>query len=290
MRRHPSHHVSGHVSCHDPRHVSSQTSLLAFAIPPDPRHGSCRISRHVSRYGSPLLTSIVTPLVTSVVTSLVTCFATSVVTTLLLSLVITSNASLIMCLDAPRITTPSHLPSCLLWSVMSLATTLPAFRVSSQLRDLKMCPAPSESDSAHPKGFTVRSQHVHRATARSMRPTQSAQRVRFAISKCAPRHSKSDSAHPKCAEGWLCALNMRAIRPTQSAHRVHFACFVSHAQNARRAIARALGPAQSAQMVRFAFSKCAPRHSESDLTHPKCAEGSLRVLKMCTAPQRERSR
>ena len=42
------------------------------------------------------------------------------------------------------------------------------------------------------------------------------------------------------------------------------------------------------QTVRFACSKCAPRHSESDLTHPKCAEGSFRMLKMRTAPQRER--
>ena len=41
--------------------------------------------------------------------------------------------------------------------IMSLATTLPAFRVSSRLRDRKMCPTPSESHSAHPKGFTLRS-------------------------------------------------------------------------------------------------------------------------------------
>ena len=102
--------------------------------------------------------------------------------------------------------------------LMSLATTLLAFRVtpsrvSSRLRDLKMCSAPSESDSAHPKhaegslcdlnmctapqrekraegslcdlnmctppqrdrfdppkvrrGFALRSQNAHRATARA---------------------------------------------------------------------------------------------------------------------------
>ena len=58
--------------------------------------------------------------------------------------------------------------------------------------------------------------------------------------------------------------------------------------NARRATARAIGPTQSAQRVRLACSKCAPRHSQSDSTRPKCAEGSLRVLKMRAAPQRER--
>ena len=35
------------------------------------------------------------------------------------------------------------------------------------------------------------------------------------------------------------------------------------------------------------ISKCEQRHSESDSTHPKREEGSLCVLKRCTAPQRE---
>ena len=78
---------------------------------------------------------------------------------------------------------------------------------------------------------TLLSPNAHRATARAIRPTQSAQRVRFACSKCAPHHSESDSTHPKCAEGSLC--------------------------------------------THFASAKCAPRHSKSDWTHPKCANGSL---------------
>ena len=86
----------------------------------------------------------------------------------------------------------------------------------------------------------------------------------------------------------------RAIRPAQTPQRVH-----SRAQNAHRATARAIRLTQCAQRVRFACSICAPRRSESnsthpksslpvrkmrtaiDLTHPKCAEGSLRVRKMC---------
>ena len=141
--------------------------------------------------------------------------------------------------------------------LMSLATNLPAFRVSSRLRDLKMC----ESDSAHPKGFTVRSQHVHRA-----------QRKRFSPQK-----------------GSLCDLNMCTApqRDRFDPPKVRRGIAL-RSQNAHRATARASRPTQSAQMVHFARSTCAPRHSESDSTHPKCAEGSLRFLKMCTAPQRER--
>ena len=44
----------------------------------------------------------------------------------------------------------------------------------------------------------------------------------------------------------------------------------------------------NAHRVRFALSKCAPRHCESDSTHTKCAEGSPWALRMRTAPQRER--
>ena len=67
------------------------------------------------------------------------------------------------------------------------------------------------------RGFTVRFQNAHRATARSIRPmtrpAQSAQRVRFAISKCEPRHSESDSTNPKPAEGSVCDLKMCAEPP-----------------------------------------------------------------------------
>ena len=64
--------------------------------------------------------------------------------------------------------------------------------------------------------------------------------------------------------------------------------FTSHAQNARRTTATAIRPAQSAQRAHFAFSNRAPRHSESDSTHPKRADGSLCIFKMRTVPQRER--
>ena len=153
-------------------------------------------------------------------------------------------------------------------------------------------------------------QYVRRATARTIRPTQSAQRAHFAFSTCAPRHSESDSTHPKCAEGSLCIFNMRAapqrerFDPPKVRRR-----FTLHFQNTIRpthsATARAIRPTQSAQRARFAFSicaphhsendsahfafsTCAPRHSESDSTHPKCAEGSLCIFNMRAAPQRER--
>ena len=47
------------------------------------------------------------------------------------------------------------------------------------------------------KSTPRRTQIAHRATARAIRSTQSAQRVRFALSKCAPRHSESDLAESK---------------------------------------------------------------------------------------------
>ena len=99
----------------------------------------------------------------------------------------------------------------------------------------------------HPKcrGFASHSQNVHRATARAISLSQSD----ALATKSTPR--RAQNAHRATAR--------RAIRSTQSAQRVRFKC-----------------------------SKCAPRHSESDLTHPKCAEGLLRVRKMCTTPQRER--
>ena len=134
---------------------------------------------------------------------------------------------------------------------------------------------------------------MHRATARAIRPTQSSQMVRFAFSRCAPRH-------------------IRAIRPTQGAQRVRFAFF----EDVDHAAARAIRPTQTAQRVRFAFSKRVPRRSKNDLTHPKSAgisfcvriefstcaprqsgcdatrpkraEGSRCILKTHAAPQRER--
>ena len=149
----------------------------------------------------------------------------------------------------------------------------------------KRAPRHRESDSTHP----------------------SAPRVRFACSKRAPRHSESDLTHPKRAEGSLRMLKMRTAPQRERVRRG----FASRSQNVHRGTARAIRPAQSAQRENVhratartismsqrracheicsqAHSKCAPHHSESDSTHPKCAEGSLRVLTMCTAPQRDRA-
>ena len=55
----------------------------------------------------------------------------------------------------------------------------------------------SQSDALATKSTPRRTQNAHRATARTIRHTQSAQRVRFACSKCAPRHSESDLAESK---------------------------------------------------------------------------------------------
>ena len=100
------------VSCHDPRHVSSHTSLVLFAVPS-------------------LVTSRVTILVTSLVTARllshpghVSCHVFGDV----LCHVRRNNSFPVsrrncfyhishhMPLDAPHVTTPSHLPSCHSWS------------------------------------------------------------------------------------------------------------------------------------------------------------------------------
>ena len=91
-------------------------------------------------------------------------------------------------------------------------------------------------------------------------------RVHFVFSKRAPHRSESNATHPNCAEGSLC---IRFTCVSHSAQRVRFA-FTLRLQNVRRATAKAIGPTQSAQRVRFAFSTSAPRHSESNSTHPKC--------------------
>ena len=175
---------------------------------------------------------------------------TSVVTTLLLSLVITSNTSLIMSLNTPRVTTLSHLPSCLSWSVSCLYSNDPT-RVSCFVT-------------------TSRSQNVPRAQRKRFSPPN---RVHCAISTCAPRHSKIDSTHRKCAEGSLCDVKMRAapqrerfdppkVRRGFASHAQKRTApqrerldppkvrrgFASRSQNVHRATARAIGPAQSAQM------------------------------------------
>ena len=149
---------------------------------------------------------------------------------------------------------------------MSLATTLLTFPVTSLVTcfvttsQSQMCSAPQRKRFDPPKvrrRFTLRSQaprhsqsdsiHLKRAEgslcdlrtrtapqreARATRPTQSAQRVHFAISKREPRHSEpthpkhaegrhseSNSTHPNSGEGSLCGLQMCTApeRPAQSA-------------------------------------------------------------------------
>ena len=93
----------------------------------------------------------------------------------------------------------------------------------------------------------------------------------FAISKCAAK-----AIQP--IRGFAVDLRMRAVpqRDRFDPPKVR-RWFTLRAQNAHRATARASRPAQSAQRVHFAISRCEPRHSESDLTHPKRTKGSQKV-------------
>ena len=107
-------------------------------------------------------------------------------------------------------------------------------------------------------------------------------------SKCAPRHSESNLT-PKCAEGSLRMLTTRAppqrerLDPPKVRRR-----FASLWQNVRRATARAISLSQSDALA----TKSTPRRTQNAhrTTTRAIPEGSLRVLKMCTAPQLERSR
>ena len=111
---------------------------------------------------------------------------------------------------------------------MSLATTLLAFRVTcivTTSRSQNVLPTTRRKQFNPSKARRGAISNVHRATARSIRPAQSAQnahrataratrlaqsaqRVHFAISKCEPRRSESDSTRPKRAKGSLCDLKM----------------------------------------------------------------------------------
>ena len=101
--------------------------------------------------------------------------------------------------------------------------------------------------------------------------------------------AQNDSARPKHTEGSLCDLNMCTTPqrdqfdpPKQSAQR-----FALRSQNAHRATARATRPAQSAQRVQFAISKCEPRHSERFDTPKARSEVRFACLRR-TPPQPER--
>ena len=175
-----------------------------------------------------LVTSL-TPIVTPLVTSLATSFVTSVVATLATSLVMTFILSFITCLDAPH--DYVHLPSRLSWRSCHDPTrvschTLTCFFTTSQSQNTLRAQRKRLSPPKARRGFTARSQHVHRATARAIRPTQSAQRVYFAGSKREPRNSENDSTHPKRAEGSPCVRKGAAPQPERfdPAQKVHFAC------------------------------------------------------------------
>ena len=230
----PSPRLFSHVSCHICRLVSGNLS----------RHGP----RHVSRRVSPLVTSVVTTLAPSLVITFYHVFHH-----------VSPRASRHDSVTSPVLSFVVFL--------MSGATTLLAFlssRVSSRLRDLKMCSAPRrkrfnpakvslcdlnmctapQRDRFDPlkvrRGCALRAQNAHRATARATRPAQSSQRVHFAISQCEPRRSESDSTHPKHAKGSHCDLKMctapqrERFDPTKvRGSRVHFAISKSHHATAR---------------------------------------------------------
>ena len=115
---------------------------------------------------------------------------------------------------------------------------------------------------------------AYRLQLRSMMAARSSKRVR-------ERHAWSVTASVPGAtvrsRSWRVKSKARLVsRSSLSSHqRVHFATSDSR-------------PTQGVQKVHFALSKCEPRHSERDSTHPKCAERSLCDFSMCTAPQRER--
>ena len=103
------------------------------------------------------------------------------------------------------------------------------------------------------KSTPRRTQNTHRTTARALRPTQSVQRVRFAFTKCAPRHSLGQSD----------ALALKSTpRRTQHTHRT---------------AATALRPTQSAQRVHFAFTKASRSSTRHFAAQAQCF-GRLRVL------------
>ena len=86
-------------------------------------------------------------------------------------------------------------------------------------------------------------------------------------------YSQSASTHSKCAEGSLrvhqmCTATARAILLGQS-DALALKSTPRRTQHTHRTALAALRPTQSAQSVRFAFTKCAPRHSESDLAGSK---------------------
>ena len=226
----PSPRLFSHVSCHICRPVSGNLSRH------DPRHVSCRISRQVPRHGSPrtsLVTSIVTPLVT------VSCHGfghvlchvcrnnsgpvsrhnSSCVSTRLpsqlrhISRPVFRGLSHVSRHDPTRVS--CHISRYVYRHDFAISKCAPHHGKSNSthpkcaevsLCDLKMCTAPQRDRFDPPKvrrGFTLQAQNVLRSTAKAIQPIQSAQRVHFAISTCAPRHSESDStvhfAVSKCA-------------------------------------------------------------------------------------------
>ena len=223
--------------CHDPRHVSSQTSLLIFAIPSlvtsRVSHVSLSHLSHTSLIGSPLLTAIVTPLVTSLVTSVVrhdsvtspvlpfVVFLMSLATTLLafrVTPLVTCSVATSRSQNVLRATAKAIQPTQSVQRARCAISKCESHHIEidsthpkcAALCDLKMCTAPGRERPDPPKvrrGFILQSHNVSRTT-----------RVQFACCKCAPGHSESDSIHPKCAEGSPCDLKMRAAPQSDLTH------------------------------------------------------------------------
>ena len=110
------------------------------------------------------------------------------------------------------------------------------------------------------------------------------------FNKCAgPQRERFDP--PKVRRGFTLyfqhARCAKAMRCNQSAQTVHFA-FPKNGPRHSESDSTHPKCAEGSLCSHFAFAKCAPRHSESDSTTLKCAEGSLCIFKKCTAPQRER--
>ena len=132
-------------------------------------------------------------------------------------------------------------------------------------------------------------QTSHGATTGAIRHARSPQRVRREFSNFARRHNGSDSTRTIPAEGSLFSLEIRTA-PQRERFDTHDPCrgFDASFQTSHGATTGAIRHARSPQRVRREFSNFARCHNGSDSTRTIPAEGSTRVFKLRTAPQRER--
>ena len=142
--------------------------------------------------------------------------------------------------------------------------TIPA-EGSTRVFKIRTAPQRERFDTHDPRrGFDVSFQNLHGATTGAIRHARSPQRVRREFLKFARRHNGSDPTRTIPAE------------------------FDASFQNSHGATTEAIRHARSPQRVRRGFSKFARRHNGSDATRTIPGEGSTRVFKIRTAPQRER--